>query len=176
MDTIGKGPAILFTCVKRWRFFACKEGVTQGDPLSMAFYALSVLPLIRTLKDVHQWIQAWYADDANCGGRLERLLVWFKRLMQDGPAFGYFPEPTKTYLVVDEVDLPEARCLFGPLDVQITTSHRVLAGHVGSTEGRVEFVRGKADEWTRRLSRLSAVPEKLPQDAYAAFTKSLSQE
>ena len=153
-----------------------KEGVTQGDPLSMAFYALSVLPLIRSLKDIHQWNQAWYADDANCGGRLERLLVWFKRLMQDGPAFGYFPEPTKTYLVVDEVDLPEARRLFGPLGVQITTSHRVLGGHVGSTEGRVEFVRSKADEWTRRLSRLSAVAEKLPQDAYAAFTKSLSQE
>ena len=86
-----------------------KEGVTQGDPLSMAFYALSVLPLIRSLKDVHQWNQAWYADDANCGGRLERLLVWFKRLMQDGPAFGYFPEPTKTYLLVDEVDLPAPR-------------------------------------------------------------------
>ena len=60
--------------------------------------------------------------------------------------------------------------------MQITTSHRALGRHVGSGEGRVEFVRGKADEWTRRLSRLSAVTEKLPQDANAAFTKSLSRE
>ena len=31
MDSIGKGPAILSTCVKRWRFFACKVGfLLQG--------------------------------------------------------------------------------------------------------------------------------------------------
>ena len=29
MDTIGKGPAILSTCVKRWRFLACKVGFLQ---------------------------------------------------------------------------------------------------------------------------------------------------
>ena len=54
----------------------------------------------------------------------------------------------------------------------------VLEGHLGSTEGPVEFVGGKADdhEWTRHLSRLSAVAEKVPGDAYAAFTKSLSQD
>ena len=63
-------------------------GVTQGDQLSMAFYALSVLPLIRSLKNTERWIQAWYADDANCVGFLRNVLTWFKRLMQDGPAFG----------------------------------------------------------------------------------------
>ena len=31
MDTIGKGPAILSTCVKRWRFFACKVGLLLQD-------------------------------------------------------------------------------------------------------------------------------------------------
>ena len=31
MDTIGKGPAILSTCVKRWRFFACKIGFLLQD-------------------------------------------------------------------------------------------------------------------------------------------------
>ena len=99
-----------------------KEGVTQGDALSMSCSVLSVLPLIRSLKDIHQWNQAWYTADANCGGRLDRLLLWFKQLMQDGPAFGHFPEPTKTYLVVDEVNLPEERRLFGPSGhgVQIT--------------------------------------------------------
>ena len=35
-----------------------REGVTQGDPLSMAFSALSVLPLIRSLKNTERWIQA----------------------------------------------------------------------------------------------------------------------
>ena len=31
MDTIGKGPAILSTCVKCWRFFACKVGFLLQD-------------------------------------------------------------------------------------------------------------------------------------------------
>ena len=31
MDTIGKGPAILSTCVKRWRFFACKVAFLLQD-------------------------------------------------------------------------------------------------------------------------------------------------
>ena len=48
-----------------------KEGATQGDPLSMAFYAIGLLPLIRDLKDLQRWIQVWYADESNCAGRLE---------------------------------------------------------------------------------------------------------
>ena len=31
MDTIGKGPAILSTCVKRWRVFACNGGFLLQD-------------------------------------------------------------------------------------------------------------------------------------------------
>ena len=31
MDIIGKGPAILSTCVKRWCFFACKAGFLLQD-------------------------------------------------------------------------------------------------------------------------------------------------
>ena len=153
-----------------------REGVTQGDPLSMAFYALSVLPLIRSLKETHRWTQAWYADDANCGGFLDNLLVWFKRLMHDGPVFGYFPQPSKTYLVVDECDLLEARRLFEPLGVNVTCSHRLLGGHVGSSEGRSRFVQEKAAEWVKHLSCLSAVAEKQPHNAFAAYSKSLSQE
>ena len=142
----------------------------------MAFYALSVLPLIRSLKDTQRWTQAWYADDANCGGFLDSLLVWFQRLLQDSPAFGYHPQPSKTYLVVDERDLPEARRLFEPLGVNITCSHRLLGGHVGSSEGRSAYVEEKVKEWLEHLAQLSAAAARLPQDAYAAVTKFLSQE
>ena len=36
-----------------------KEGVTQGDPLSMMMYAIVVLPLIRSLVDRNKWVQNW---------------------------------------------------------------------------------------------------------------------
>ena len=50
-----------------------KEGVTQGDPLSMLFYAVAVLPLIQSLKQLSKWHQSWYADDSACAGKLYLL-------------------------------------------------------------------------------------------------------
>ena len=40
-----------------------KEGVTQGDPLSMAIYALSTRKLIETLREKAPVLQAWFAED-----------------------------------------------------------------------------------------------------------------
>jgi len=47
-----------------------REGVTQGDPLSMMMYAFAVIPLICSLEDSHQWIQNWYVDDTSCIGEM----------------------------------------------------------------------------------------------------------
>ena len=45
------------------------EGITQGDPLAMAMYALAITPLIRELHNSHSEIdQVWYADDASSAG------------------------------------------------------------------------------------------------------------
>ena len=72
-----------------------KEGVTQGDPLSMFMYAIGTLPLIRFLNNPTRWTQLWYADDASAGRLLPDLHEWFSLVCSCGPAFGYFPEPRK---------------------------------------------------------------------------------
>ena len=66
-----------------------REGVTQGDPLSMAMYAISTIPLIRRLSHEHI-VQVWYADDASAGGRLQSIRMWWDKLVQHGPAYEYF--------------------------------------------------------------------------------------
>ena len=73
-----------------------KEGVTQGDPLSMFFYAVGTLPLIDALCSSH-WNQVWYADDASTCGDVSKLRLWFDKRQVLGPPFGYFPQPQKTY-------------------------------------------------------------------------------
>ena len=77
-----------------------KEGVTQGDPLSMFFCAVAVLPLIRSLASNSNFVQCWYADDSACAGKLSQIHLWLEKLVQLGPAYGYFAEPTKSVLVV----------------------------------------------------------------------------
>ena len=72
-----------------------KEGVVQGDPLSMLMYAAAVMPLIKHLTDKNKWIQNWYADDSACAAKLSNLKVWFQKLCEIGPDFGYYPEPKK---------------------------------------------------------------------------------
>ena len=44
-----------------------EEGVTQGDPLAMAMYALGTVPLINELAKHVRTKQVWYADDASDG-------------------------------------------------------------------------------------------------------------
>ena len=54
-----------------------KEGVTQGDPLSMMMYADALLPLIRSLEGSHRWIQNRYVDDSSCIIELFFVRRWF---------------------------------------------------------------------------------------------------
>ena len=46
--------------------------------------------------------QVWFADDATGGGKLQQLKWWWDKLNEVGPAFGYFSNATKTWLVVKE--------------------------------------------------------------------------
>ena len=57
-----------------------QEGTTQGDPLAMAMYAISTLPLIQRLNQSVQ--QVWYANDATAGGELHSLRHWWNMLRE----------------------------------------------------------------------------------------------
>ena len=55
-------------------FLHRKEGVTQGDPLAMIAYGISILPLIRELRGAHPRVtQPWYADDAGEGSKFQHI-------------------------------------------------------------------------------------------------------
>ena len=72
----------------------------QGDPLAMPMYSIATIPLIKKLKGHSK--QIWYADDAAAVGKTADLRAWWDQLTREGPDFGYYPNPTKTWLVTKE--------------------------------------------------------------------------
>ena len=109
-----------------------KEGVTQGDPLSVLIYAVALLlPYVKSLKAKENRLQTWYADDSACIGNIKEVRSWYDQLAEQGPAYGDFPEPKKCCLIVIPQFEDEARLVFGDLGVQIVNGHRFLGGVIG---------------------------------------------
>ena len=136
-------------------FLFSREGVTQGDPLSMFLYAVGTLPLIQSLKNPSSWTQVWYADDASACGELTSIRDWFDLLLQRGPSYGYFPNPNKSYIVVHPSSLTSAEQIFGPLGVQVVLSHRFLGGVLGDAPAKFSFVQEKVKQWATDVRHLS---------------------
>ena len=119
------GAQFAFNCYRHWaklvigagnrtgRFLHNKEGVTQRDPLAMVAYGLGVLPLICYLHKAHPRVtQPWYSDGSGAGGTFANIQRHLDYLMVQGPPRGYFPEPTKSIVVVSHRNVPLAEAFF----------------------------------------------------------------
>lgn len=148
-----------------------KEGTTQGDPLGMAMFALSMVPLIKKLMEkCESAMQIWFADDAAGVGTLVNLKKWWSCLVKIGPLFGYHPNAAKTCLVVKEEKEEEAKCVFQDTGICITTEgKRHLGAAIGSSSFVERFVSKKVDEWSEEVEKLASVAGSQPHAAYAAF-------
>ena len=71
---------------------------------------------------------------------MEDIYEWFSLLCSRGSAFGYFPEPTKSFVVVGEQFRTKAKALFYDLGVQVVTGHHYLGGFIGDLHDRDVFV------------------------------------
>ena len=109
------------------------EGTTQGDPLAMATYAISVIPLIDAIRncDVRQ---AWFTDDVTAAGFLSGLREWLVKL---GPAYGYHVKPSKSWLIVKPDYFNLAKEVFADCGVGITAEGK---RHLGAAIGSRPFV------------------------------------
>ena len=118
-----------------------REGTTQGDPLAMLVYGVSLLPLIRKLKDPNNVLQS-FCDSAAIA-KLKKLEIWLKNLIEEGPAFGYFPEPSKSFLVVDKQYAEEAHHIFDKYSITIVEGKRFLGGFIGDRNEKDIYLKKK---------------------------------
>ena len=83
------------------------EGITQGDPTGMEAYPLGILPLIKflpefiNLNDMNAK-EVVFSDDFSVAGSLNSIKDNWDKLTIIGSKYGYFPKPTKSYLVAKE--------------------------------------------------------------------------
>ena len=143
-----KNPARLF--VVGGHELLSAEGTTQGDPLSMAFYGISLVPLMPKLNEASEAVQCWLADDAK---------------------FGYFPKATKCWLIVKPDKFEEAKSAFDGTDINVTCDgRRHLGAALGSRSYLEEYVGNKVETWVQEILKLSEFAMSQLQTAYAAFS------
>ena len=61
-----------------------------------------------------------YADDAAGAGKLKSIKQWWETIKEHAPMYGYYPKPSKSWLIVKPEYIDEANSLFN--DVKITTA------------------------------------------------------
>ena len=147
--------------------------MTQGDPLAMAMYGLATIPLIRKLDSPCK--QVWYAEDSAAYGSLEQLYSWWDRLTTEGPHFGYFANPSKTWLITKDQFLHNAATVFAGSGVNITSHGRPYLGALlGSPEFIEEYFSSKVGEWASSIAIPREIAVSQPHAAYSALTHGLS--
>ena len=111
----------MFNCYRHWAqlllrqpgeppvTILSREGVTQGDPISMVLYGITLVPLAEKLRAADLGLLLpFYADDAAFDGLARRIAQLLNLMMKRGPDRGYFPEPAKSIFISDTPGQEEA--------------------------------------------------------------------
>jgi hypothetical protein len=154
-----------------------REGVTQGDPLSMVLYGLSLTPLAEAIRQAApRVVQPWYADDAAMAGPVEGIRTAQRLLLELGPLRGYFPEPDKSILIAPIATPPSALEPLEEFNFQHSDGHRYVGGFVGSGEAEAAWVDPQVQQWIEGVHSLAKAARRYPQTAYAGLSRSLQAE
>ena len=157
-----------------------QEGTTQGDVPALGIYSCATVPLVRSQvlqseKNILNCREVWYADDSAAAGSVEHVKKWWDHLQFNGPCFGYYPKPSKTWLIVKPEHEQKAREIFH--DVNITTiGHRYLGSYIGTEKGVKEFIEKETEAWCADLRSLARIAGSEPQLAYCAYLYGVSKK
>ena len=139
----------------------------------MPTYAFATVSLINWLSK-GSIKQIWYADDAAAVGKVSQLREWWEMLTKEGPSFGYFPNPNKTWLVTKEGFHTLGSSTFDQTGVNITPDERpYLGAAIGSPSYVENYVQST---WCSLVSNLADFATTQPQAAYSALNHGLSSK
>ena len=124
-----------------------REGVTQGDPMPVGLYGITLAPLVEELRAVDMGLlSSFYADDAVFNGSARRSAQLLKLLMKRGTDRGYFPEPAKPLFVLDPPGQEEAaksEFAVKGLTLNFISGSRYLGAYLGPQKDLEAWVKPK---------------------------------
>ncbi|KAL7531966.1 hypothetical protein ACHAXR_006015, partial [Thalassiosira sp. AJA248-18] len=110
-----------------------QEGVAQGDVFGGFLYGIGLMPLAEQMREkIPTVLQTWFADDMAGAGSAAHNAECLDFLMKNGPRYGYFPEPEKSWYICKGEDEADARAAFASfgINIQYTRGHRYLGGFI----------------------------------------------
>mgnify|MGYP006186617991 CR=1 FL=1 len=161
------------------QFLLSKEGVTQGCPLGMILYGVSLLSLAEDLRESQPGLlQPWYADDFSIYGRASQVASLFNRLCAKGPSVGYFPAPAKSWAICPKRVEGNAKAILDAagLPVKWSRGQRYVGGFIGSSRMQERWLQPMVQKWVGGVERLAKVALRYPQSAYAGLVNCLQAE
>ena len=100
---------------------------------------IGIIPLIEKLKqEIPDVTHPWYADDAKPLGTFARLETYFDSLTRQGPGRGYYPEPSKSVIIVRPENLEAGKCFGARHGFQVCTGARYLGGYIREDESKCD--------------------------------------
>ena len=181
--------SFFFNCYRHWSFLVLRngnwmaiflhirEGVTQGGPLAMIAYGIRILSLINNTKqEIPHVSHPWYADDAGALVTFAILWTYFDSLTRQGSRRGYYPEPSKSVLII-RPDNIEAGKLFGSRHgFKVFTGARCLGGYIGDDDSKHDWLRERTLMWEKKINTIYETTGKCPHESYAVVVRAIRSE
>jgi hypothetical protein len=104
--------------------------------MGLTIYGISTMPLAERMRADMPVTLVWYADDSGAVGKAADTARGLKFLQEEGPKYGYHPEPAKCIYVCKAEDEACAQEEFERLGlhIQYSRGEQDLGGFVGSAK------------------------------------------
>ena len=142
------------------------QGTTQGDPTAMSIYAIAIIPLVLMIMEIMSTSpdntskMVAYAGDFTARGTVKYLKYWCETLCELGPKFGYYPEASKTWLIVKNDFYDIANTTFKSTKINVTSNgKRHLGAVISSRSYKEDYMNGKINHWIKEVKLLSLPPK-----------------
>ena len=148
--------------------------MTQGEPLAMIAYDIRILPLIKKVKRyIPDITQPWYDDDAGYIVTFAIIQTYFNLLTHQGLWQRYYPEPSKSVLIVHPENLEAGKVFGAHHGFKVCKGARYLGGYIGDNKSKRNWLRERTLMWKNNIG---TIREKYPQESYYTVACTIQPE